>query len=633
VHGLRRTDVAFSLVFGSNARGDTHCASDLDLIHVVRASLAEDRAHEYRKVSYREMLIDSNVISWSQLEVLFQDPGWDYRFYRARPIPDYCQERIENVVEWLGNLNTLIRSEPARLRRMRGHLHDAEGLAGILEEIRSEAHGLPQLQCYVVAEIAQLIPMLVLNYYGLIPFQAGLPFSDCTDAVARRSDRAAAYSKAWLSCLARLKTTDSDGAGFHDEQGCQALKRLGRQAIAKPWPESFGTDHHFLLSRRWESLGNLESALRVDGTPALSHLGDFSHLTRTLLGQIKEACLPDTSFLNGTRTSVLSKDPEDKCEEPRLVEFDEQRRRLKVIVPTGGCQFTSCNYCMLPHLARRKVPVAQVLRQVRQAPTSMPLEQVAVYTDGSFFDDRELSENERLLVCDQAIRWGANELLVESLPRFITKARVAQVVSALSPLCALRIGIGLTSTDPCIRSVVTGTPITDSEWTELLDLKHSVNFSLRVFLICGKHMLSCYEDYTDVARSVGELERVLQPSDTVTLNPLLPTEYTLVGGLFREGMFRPMEPWMGKALLNELRVRHPRMQLELGPTGVSSCTNVRPTAPTSRRPNKDSLASEGRTPVGHQAPLKPFSLPWLILGPFEARLVWCESVSFGKQAS
>jgi len=301
--------------------------------------------------------------------------------------------------------------------------------------------------------------------------------------------------------------------------------------------------------------------------------------------------------------------------EPRLVHYDPKLERLKLIIPTGGCRVPTCTFCMLPLLARPKADVKAIFSSLRETSKSR-VRQVAVYTDGSFFDDRELSETERMEIASFARESLAEELLVESLPRFLKPDVVDKVRNTLQPGCTLRIGVGVQSTQTAIRCHITSTPLSHHELMRLLKLRVCGGFSLRIFLMANKPLISPAEDRLDLFQSLGLLQRYLAVDDIVTVNPLLPTHGTFLEVLWKTGYWQPLTRAEATALETDISSRNWGFHLEFGPSLVSTCTDVELEPAT----DTDSLMIKPGQPLDKETSSR--FLPWALLGGTRHRRLW-----------
>ena len=67
------------------------------------------------------------------------------------------------------------------------------------------------------------------------------------------------------------------------------------------------------------------------------------------------------SFLKGRERSSPRKSEESGT---RYIHYEKETARLKVIMPTGGCRVPTCNFCMLPYLARSKSDVEETMAAI-----------------------------------------------------------------------------------------------------------------------------------------------------------------------------------------------------------------------------------------------------------------------------
>lgn len=619
-HGIAPQDVRACLLFGSRARGDAHSDSDLDLIHVVRGRAAGTGGLDYQRFVFGGTKVDSNAIALRRLNQYCSDPHWAYRLCTARPITARSADPATEILAWLQGIHQMIAAEPACRHRAALQLRDLDRLLSTLSPIYPR---LPHVVFYTLAEMADLGPILFLELCGKAPFQTGRPVEQVREAVPLAPP---ALADAFGALIRSLR--DGTRWAMADRQEdldatLTMVRRQCRRVMEAAWPESFGRGYTFLLDAGPGRMDEIEERLSAAGTPALGRtdpfldaLGRFVRYGQALVEAEPSADSPRRPLPPLSRPATPAG--------PRFAEYDRARRRAKVILGTGGCRVPGCTFCMLPTLAHAKAPVDDALWRLRAAITG-PLEQVALYTDGSFFDDRELTEDERRHVVATVSGWGAAEVLVESLPRFVTAAALAGVRSALQGRCALRIAVGLQSIDAEVRKYVTRTPIAEGELERLLDLRRVHPFSLRVYLLAGKCMMTVDEDLADVERSVDCLNSRLAPSDVVTINPLLPTAGTLVEVLERARYFERMSSCMAAALARRLHARSLTFHLEFGPLDASTCTSSllspAPVRWTDGRCGHDRCldAEDGSFGTG--------MLPWSLLGPLSVRSRWAASLA------
>ena len=207
----------------------------------------------------------------------------------------------------------------------------------------------------------------------------------------------------------------------------------------------------------------------------------------------------------------------------------------------------------------------------------------------------------------------AEELLVESLPRFLNADVVDDVIVALGPKCRLRLGVGLQSSNALVRRYVTRTPITQAELRALLAWRKVAPFALRLYLLANKPMLSATEDSRDLRRSLQFLNEWLTDADTVTINPLLPTNATVLARVWSAGCWRPLRIDEARALEADVRSGNYAFRIEFGPAVASTCSEI------DLRVHDVGAAAEAAQQF---ALTDPAFLPWSLLGGLRHRSRW-----------
>jgi radical SAM enzyme (TIGR01210 family) len=609
-HAIDERHVVAAFAFGSRAKGHFTPASDMDFISFVNES-SPYPDFEYRRVFLGSDKIDSNAMKFSALNELCRaDVDWAYRLHLASPLPVRAQLPEPLLVEWAGKVDAFIESAIAcRLRFVR-HVRECRSLLRAVRRFENEA----AIASYLATEAVFLLPIVYLNHCRIVPYQHGLPWNEASRAVnLSRSALSAGYKR-----LTELATTAAlfqpIGRNGPFAEALKTLREDCRTLIRKfcgdVFRDGYGAVIGAMLDRNPDAKSEL-SRLVPDGTKELRELIDAAWNWLNLAREAPAARRRNRlASLSGTRR------PRSVVPGIRHIQYDRETLRLKVIIPTGGCRVPTCTFCMLPSLAHSKASFDDILDALRAARSKGPVRQLTVYTDGSFFDDRELSDHERALVAAMARECGAAELLVESLPRFLNDHVLGRMLDALGTNCRLRVGIGIQSSDPLVRRYVTGTPISQGDIAALLELRLSLSFSLRIYLLANKPMMSATEDRRDLHRTLELIGSWLTEHDIVTVNPLLPTHGTLLEGLWRGGFWQPLRATEARALELDLRSKKWDFHLEMGPSSISTCTDVEPAAvrPETREADPTSTA-----PVP--------ALPWALLGGMRQRNQWLKSLN------
>lgn len=627
--GLRRDDLRVCLLFGSQARGLSRQYSDVDLLLLIR-EIPELPSFSYKRCLSESVDVDCNLLKFSFQDSLFRHPRthWAYRLHGAVPVLEFCNEEPSRILQWISKVNKIIESETACSYRANEHFKDLEVLVKLLKRCDGL---LLYLQCYLVAELLGLIELILLNLTYEVPYSKSYPeeaVSGCIDKL--KNSLARMCVRLWAETKTMRILTDPQPQPLSPPFIRKVRHEMHRE-VDKVWPDNLGLGYVGLLKRTWPEISKLDGYLSKCGTPQIVVPSVFNELLADLTGEIRLAIETKPHRTRSAPQSVRIRNEDKPVKISRLIKYDRRRKRLKGILPTGGCRLASCTFCMLPNLSLNKGDVKEFLNQMHYH-IDGPLSKVAIYTDGSFFDNREVTNEERQLIAEGVSQWEARELLVETLPRFLTRQKVAHMVSNLSSHCRLRIGIGIQSMSESVRRFITCTPVTNGEFEDLFSLRREIEFSLRIFLLAGKPLLSRFEDIEDLRLSLKRLRDYLKPSDIVTINPLLPTEGTLVHSLHNEGFCEPLSSSDAHIIALELNKEDWPFILEWGPLRTNSCTNQVVNSsdmyepPDERSGNMmraNERADNGKY-LDHQ--IGPGLIPWGFLGDIKNRSCWAKTL-------
>jgi radical SAM enzyme (TIGR01210 family) len=610
LHAIQERDVLATLLFGSSAKGLSKTGSDLDVIFFI-----EDRpgypAFSYRPLQVGDVKVDCNVIKPAALnQACRADVGWGYRLHRPVPVAELSTVPAPALAAWIDKLDAMIGSGVACRYRLLRHTRDCRTL---LIAARQFASAEPGLAAYLILESVFLVPIIFLNYCRIVPFQRDVPWNEALHAADAADPTMAASYQSLLAEISRSQLFRSLAGRGSFAQEIKHLRDKCRAVIARHEGSLFGNGYRLLVEalRRNAALRRELSRLAVPQPTASDRLAeDIWQWTNLVRERQRARKLPGRG-----RTPVRRKRGHGLG--PRHLQFHEEASRLKIIMPTGGCRVPTCTFCMLPALARSKASVDEAMAALKALSRAPSLRQLTIYTDGSFFDSRELNDDERRLIAETTRELGAEELLVESLPRFLSPQAVEDFRAALGPACRLRIGIGVQSTAASVRRYVTRTPITQHELLTVLQWRKTAPFSLRCYLLANKPMMSAAEDREDVRASLQFLERWLTDADTVTVNPLLPTEGTVVENLSAAGLWRPLRADEAQALQADLQADKYTFRLEFGPISVATCTDLDLNAAFAATGDATAANAAGLFP-----PTDPAFLPWAVLGGMRHRNHW-----------
>lgn len=609
--GIQTDDVLATLLFGSKGKGCPKSGSDIDLIFF----LPDEPAYPnflYEREELGGARVDFNVVKPSALgELCRHHVGWAYRLHRGTFIPAMTKIPQSLLAIWMARIAGLIESNLACRARLIRHVRDCRAL---VKGARALANSEPSLARYLMVEAAFSVPLIHLNRSQVVPFQDGNPWNEALRVTSGSAEEASYQDIVAAVNRSRLFATLDRYGQFADE--LKSVRDRCRMIVVRhlgnAFADGYGSRLTSALTYYPKARGELTAVLGsepFDDQALLDAVADWVEGVRV---RQTAAALPRD------RRTVVSR-IKTKLDGIRHVHYDAATARLKAIVPTGGCRVPTCTFCMLPQLARAKSSVDGIVASIREAGRA-PVRQLTVYTDGSFFDERELTRGEQLLIAQTARDLGAAELLVESLPRFAIPKAVVEVQHALGPATSLRIGVGVQSTHASVRQYITGTPISQAELQSMLAWHGEARVALRLYLLANKPLMSASEDIEDVERSLVFLVPWLMPQDIVTVNPLLPTRGTLVEKIAEAGCWRPLGGSEMAALAARLTSKAYPFKLEVGPTTEATCTD--------QALNADHSSDNTATGTGSREQNVSFAetltLPWSILGGLRHRSHWAK---------
>ena len=227
--------------------------------------------------------------------------------------------------------------------------------------------------------------------------------------------------------------------------------------------------------------------------------------------------------------------------QPRFVAYDSVIRpggqlvaRKKVILMTKGCSVPTCTMCPFTNenLYGQPDPVdlmSQVRSTVARTENEPPYTLLALYNDGNFFAQREVPSQVQLAIADLVAESGVDELVVESLPQFITHAQVEPFIRRLGRV-RLEVGIGLQSAHPFVREVCVNTSFTNAQFESGVTVLQSLAANVKTYLMIKPPFLNDGEAIQDTVDSLRYLHGL--GLGTATLCPTRVARNTLAHDLF-----------------------------------------------------------------------------------------------------
>lgn len=162
--------------------------------------------------------------------------------------------------------------------------------------------------------------------------------------------------------------------------------------------------------------------------------------------------------------SRLAGEKEEFLLERHLIEYKNGKPIRAIIgIPTTGCNYArlngACSMCGHPDSGLWDInltddTIIELFQSSIEKIRPMKPNSLGVYCSGSFFDDNEVSVKLKQRICKSiADEAWIEEVVVESLPQYITKPKIEAVQRMLGSI-RLKIGISLETANQFIRSSV-----------------------------------------------------------------------------------------------------------------------------------------------------------------------------------
>jgi radical SAM enzyme (TIGR01210 family) len=179
---------------------------------------------------------------------------------------------------------------------------------------------------------------------------------------------------------------------------------------------------------------------------------------------------------------------------------------------------------------------------------------LTVYHNGNFFADKELSDNVREYIYTRVANSNFKNLVVESLPQFITRNKLDKARAKLSGKI-MQVAIGLQSWDDDIREYAINSTCTKDKFLEANALLKEFGYSAQVFLMFKPPFLSVQESIDDLVNGVVKLHKI--GIDDPIICPMRVAKHTVVHALFNRGEYIPPTLWQLVQAIKNIHERVP----------------------------------------------------------------------------
>ena len=262
------------------------------------------------------------------------------------------------------------------------------------------------------------------------------------------------------------------------------------------------------------------------------------------------------------------------------------KNRCRVILTAHGCSVGTCTMCPLPDEAVPEniaIETADWMAQIEKAlDTHKPIDILTLYHNGNFFSDKEVPPERRDAIYKRLAKSSITQLVVESLPQFITAERISHAVNALREDQRVEVAIGLQSMDPFLRETVLTSPCREPAMKEALKTLRSANYEAQVFLMYQMPFLTTEESMLALETSVLELQTKYHIDDP-TICALRIAPATVVGDLHSRGELRLGSLWGLVEVLKTIREKSPTNRARVATSLLAQSTDKSPTTDACER--------------------------------------------------
>lgn len=239
----------------------------------------------------------------------------------------------------------------------------------------------------------------------------------------------------------------------------------------------------------------------------------------------------------------------DSLDRPQSVQTDTIQTkdgpvlRRRIVLTAHGCSVATCTMCPLPDEAvDDKIPVTldHWLNQIREGLRDHPwIHTVTLFHNGNFFADREVPPCWREAIYGLLRDTKIKELVVESLPQYLTEERLAHARTALGSI-RLNVAIGLQSSSELVRELCIASTCLEDTFEQAIKLLHAQGDEAQVFLMFHPPFLTIEESMWDLRESI---EYVQEFGVMPTVCPMKIAPHTVVADLAARGLYEVPDLW------------------------------------------------------------------------------------------
>ncbi len=255
---------------------------------------------------------------------------------------------------------------------------------------------------------------------------------------------------------------------------------------------------------------------------------------------IKRLLLAKVFALRKNEFTYSSLDQPQSVQDGTIQTPDGPRLRRRVVLTAHGCSVATCTMCPLPDEAvdaKVSVTLDHWMAQLGAALDDCPadLHTLTLFHNGNWFADREVSPDWRAAVYTYLRRaTPVRELVIESLPQYLTPARLAHARTFLGPDIKLTVAIGLQSSSELVRELCISSTCLEDTFADAVKRLQAQGDDAQVFLMFKPPFLTVEESIWDLRESIRYVHAC---GATPTVCPMRIAPHTVVADLAARGLY------------------------------------------------------------------------------------------------
>jgi radical SAM enzyme (TIGR01210 family) len=219
------------------------------------------------------------------------------------------------------------------------------------------------------------------------------------------------------------------------------------------------------------------------------------------------------------------------------------RLRRRIVLTAHGCSVATCTMCPLPDEAvssKTEVTLDHWMAQLRAGMAGCDdIHTLTLFHNGNFFADREVPDTWRLAIYHYLRTTGIKELVVESLPQYLSAETLFIARLGLRGI-KLTVAIGLQSSSALVRELCITSTCLEGTFAKAVAYLHAQGDAAQAFLMFHPPFLTIEESMWDLRESIRYVQTC---GVTPTICPMRIAPHTVVADLADKGLYQAPNLW------------------------------------------------------------------------------------------